>query len=89
MTALLDHLDELDRLWRTAVRGTQSETFVSEFRDAMQQIWSLSTEKTNPDFLDADFTLTKTIEDYKEHPSAPGVGKIGNALGRYRRTATS
>jgi hypothetical protein len=90
MTALLHHLDELDRLVRTArTTGMHSETFVSEFRDAMQQIWSLSTEKTNPDFLDADFTLTKTIEAFEEHPTPPGVGAIGNALVRYRRTATS
>jgi hypothetical protein len=90
MTALLHHLDELDRLVRTArTTGMQSETFVFEFRDAMQQIWSLSTEKTNPDFLNADYTLTETIATYEKHPTPPGIGAIGNALARYRRTATS
>jgi hypothetical protein len=88
MTALLDHLNELDRLWGTARRGTQSENFVSELRDAMQQVWSLSARKTNPDFVNADSALTEAIAAYENHPQV-GVGKIGNALVRYRTTATS
>jgi hypothetical protein len=90
MATLLHHLDELDRLVRTArTTGMKSETFVSECRDAIKQIWSLSTEKTNPDFLNADYTLTETIATYEKHPTPQGVGAIGNALVRYRRTATS
>jgi hypothetical protein len=40
-------------------------------------------------FLDADFALSEALEDYEKHPELAGVGKIGNALVRYRRTGTS
>jgi hypothetical protein len=40
-------------------------------------------------FLDADFALSEALEAYEKHPGVAGVGKIGNALVSYRRTATS
>jgi hypothetical protein len=89
MTALLDHLDELDRLVRAARKnGMQPERFISEFRDAMGKVSALLPKKPN-DFLDADYILTEIIVAYEKHPTLRGVGKIGNALVGYRRTATS
>jgi hypothetical protein len=92
MTALLDHLDELDRLvraHRTHHTGMQSEKFISGLHDAMRKVSALLVGKPDHGFLDADFTLTETIAAYEKHPTLPGVGKIGNALVRYRTTATS
>jgi hypothetical protein len=90
MTALMDQLDELDRLVRGARRpgGMQPENFVSELHDAMRKVSALLSKKPN-DFLDADYILTETIAAYEKHPTVRGVGKIGNALVGYRRTATS
>jgi hypothetical protein len=89
MTALLNHLDELDRLVRAArKKGMQSERFISELHDAMGKVSALLPKKPN-DFLDADYILTETIAVYEKHPTLRGVGKIGNAIVGYRRTATS
>jgi hypothetical protein len=89
MTALLDHLDELDGLVRAARKnGMQPERFISEFRDAMGKVSALLPIKTNG-FLDADYILTEIIAAYEKHPTLRGVGKIGNALVGYRRTAIS
>jgi hypothetical protein len=89
MTALLDHLDELDGLVRAARKnGMQPERFISEFRDAMGKVSALLPKNTN-DFLDADYILTEIIAAYEKHPTLRGVGKIGNALVGYRRTAIS
>ena len=47
MTALLDHLDELDGLVRAARKnGMQPERFISEFRDAMGKVSALLPIKT-------------------------------------------
>jgi hypothetical protein len=82
-------LDELDRLVRAARKnGMQPERFISEFRDAMGKVSALLPKKTN-DFLDADYILTEIIVAYEKHPTLRGVGKVGNALVGYRRTATS
>jgi hypothetical protein len=91
MTALLGHLDELDRLVRTQQRttGMQSEKFISGLHNAMRKISQLLEGTTNHEFLDADSTLTETIAAYEKHPTPLGVGKIGKALVSYRRTATS
>jgi hypothetical protein len=89
MTALLDHLDELDGLVRAARKnGMQPERFISEFRDAIGKVSALLPIKTNG-FLDADYILTEIIAAYEKHPTLRGVGKIGNALVGYRRTAIS
>jgi len=89
MTALLDHLDELDRLVRAArKKGMQSERFISELHDAMRKV-SAQLPKKPYDFLDADYILTETIAAYEKHPTLRGAGKIANALVGYRRTATS
>jgi hypothetical protein len=66
----------------------QPERFISEFRDAMGKVSALLPKKTN-DFLDADYILTEIIVAYEKHPTLRGVGKVGNALVGYRRTATS
>jgi hypothetical protein len=92
MTALLDSLDELDRLVRTArTRALQStEQFISGLHDAMQNVQALLVGRPNhDDFLDADSILTEAIAAYEKHPTQRGVGTIGNALVRYRGTATS
>lgn len=87
MAALLDQLDELDRLVRAAHKeGMQSQRFISEFRDTMGAVSALLPKKNN-DFLDADYILTEIIAAYEKHPTLRGVGKIGNALVDYRRTA--
>jgi hypothetical protein len=88
-TALLNHLDELDRLWRTArTAGMPPEKFISGLHDAMQKVQALLllAGRTNSDFLDADYTLTETIAAYEKHPTRLVIGKIGNALVRYRRS---
>jgi hypothetical protein len=92
MTALLDCLDELDRLVRTArTRAMQStEQFISGLHDAMQNVQALLVGRPNhDDFLDADSILTEAIAAYEKHPTQLGVGAIGNALVSYRRAATS
>jgi hypothetical protein len=87
MTPLLHQLDELDRLVRAARKeGMQSQPFISKFRDAMGKVSTLLPKTTN-DFLDADYILTEIIAGYEKHPTLRGVGKIGNALAGYRRTA--
>jgi len=90
MTALLNHLDEQDRLVRTARRpGMPPEKFISGLHDTMQKIQALLSGTTNDDFLDADFILTETIAAYEKHPTRLGVSEIGNALVGYRSAATS
>src|SRR5579864_4611739 len=93
MTALLDCLDELDRLVRTQQRtpGMQSaEQFILGLHDAMQKVQALLAGRPDhDDFLNADSILTEAIDVYEKHPALPGVGKIGNALVGYRRTATA
>jgi hypothetical protein len=88
MTALLDHLDELDWLVHTArTTGMPSEDFISGLRDAIGKV--KSARKLNQDFWDADFILAEAIVAYEKHPTREGISKIGNALVGYRRTATS
>lgn len=91
MTELLNHLDELDRLVRTARSppGIQSEEFISGLHDAMRKISKLLLGTTNHEFLNADSTLTEIIDAYAKQPTPLGVSEIGNALVSYRRTATS
>ena len=93
MTALLDCLDELDRLVRTQQRTTEmqsDEQFISRLHDAIQKVEALLVGRLNhDDFFDAGFNLTEAIAAYEKHPSLPGVGKIGNALVGCRRTATA
>src|ERR1700677_2290077 len=89
LTALLDQLDELDRLVHAARKnGMQSDRFISELRDAMRKVSALLPKKPN-DFLDADYILTAIIAAYGKHPTLRGVGKIGNPLVGYRRTGTA
>jgi hypothetical protein len=90
MSTVLDHLDKLDLLVRAA-RGTgvQPDKFTAGMLDAMQKISALLAENPPPGFLDADFVLSEVLDDYEKHPGLAGVGKIGNALVNYRRTATS
>jgi hypothetical protein len=88
MTALLEYLDELDRLVRTArTTGMPSEDFISGLRDAIGKVKPVG--KFNQDFWDADFILAESLVAYEKHPTPEGIGKIGNALVGYRRTATS
>jgi predicted component of type VI protein secretion system len=90
MSIVLDHLDELDLLVRAARRpGIQPEKFAAGMRDAMEKISTLLAKNPPAGFLDADFALSEALEDYEKHPGVAGVGKIGNALVSYRRTATS
>jgi hypothetical protein len=90
MSTVLDHLAELDLLVRAArSTGIQPEKFAAGMRDAMQKISTLLAKNPPSGFLDADSALSEALEDYEKHPGLAGVGKIGNALVGYRRTATS
>jgi len=92
MTALLDCLNELDRLARTAARptGMPSEKFISKLHDAMQKVQALLAGRPDHDhFLNADVILTDAIDAYGKHPTLLGVSKIRNALVGYRRAAIS
>jgi hypothetical protein len=93
MTALLDYLNELDRLVNVARKGRiQSETFVAELRDAMGKVAALLKGTPNDlfnKFLNADSNLLKAIAAYKEHPTLLGVSEIGKMVSRYRTAATS
>jgi hypothetical protein len=88
MTALLDHLDELDRLVRTPrTTGMPSEDFVSGLRDTIGKVTPV--RKLNQDFWDADYILAGSIVAYEKYPTPEGISKIEKALVGYRRTATS
>jgi hypothetical protein len=93
MTALLDCLDELDRLVRTQKRTTEmqsDEQFVSRLHDAIHKVEALLVGRLNhDDFFDAGFNLTEAITAHENHPTLLGVSKIGDALLSYRRTAIS
>jgi hypothetical protein len=87
MTAFLDHLDELDRLVIAASKGMQPEDFSSGLHDAADKVKPV--RMLNQDFWDASSFLAESIVAYEKHPTPEGIGKIGNALVGYRRTATS
>jgi hypothetical protein len=90
MNVVLNHLDELDLLVRTARRsGMQPEKFAGGMLDAMQKISALLAENPPVGFLEADSALSEALDGYEKHPGLAGVGKIGNALVSYRITATS
>jgi hypothetical protein len=89
MTALLECLDEMDRLVQKARRTTiQPAEFAAGVHKAMQKVQTLL---ANPPigFLDADSILTETILEYERNPDLACVGKVGSALVGYRRAATS
>jgi hypothetical protein len=89
MTGLADHLDNLDSLVRTArTSGMAADKFVAAFRDAMQRVSGLLSGNPPDGFLDAASNLTQALLDYEMKPGLSGIGKIGNALVSYRRTAT-
>jgi hypothetical protein len=90
LTALLDHLNELDRLVNAACKGMQSEDFISGIHDAMGNVSPLLVGKPNDlsnKFFDAEHCLMETIVVYRNHPTLSGVGDIRNKLADYRRTA--
>jgi hypothetical protein len=90
MTALLDQLDEQDRLVIAARKGMQPERFISELHDIMGKVSPLLVGKPNDlsnKFFDAEHRLMETIEVYKEHPTLSGVSDIEIKLGAYRKTA--
>jgi hypothetical protein len=88
MTALLDRLDELDQLVHTArTKWLPPADFISGLRDAIGEVKPV--RALNQDFWDASELLAESIDAYERHPTSEGIGKIGNALVGYRRTATS
>jgi hypothetical protein len=90
MTALIEHLDALDRLVQNARQTKiQPDEFAADVHDAMDKVSKLLAGNPPADFLDADSILTETILEYEQNPNLAGVGRIGNALVSYRRTATS
>jgi hypothetical protein len=94
MATLLDNLDELDRLVGAARKGRQSENFISSLHDVMSKVSALLIEKQKPNdfmnkFLDAASNLKEKFAAYEERPTLLGVSNVGNALVRYRTTATS
>jgi hypothetical protein len=90
MTALIEYLDELDLLVRNASRSkTQPEEFVAGMHDAMDKVSKLLAGNPPAGFLDAYSNLTREILEYEQNPNLEGVGRIGNALVRYRTAATS
>lgn len=90
MTAIEEHLEELELLVRTARSSVMTpDRFSAGFRLAMQKL-SNSLEGAPPnDFLDADHFLTEALLNYEERPDLAGIGRIGNALVGYRRTVTA
>ena len=87
MTALLDQLDQIDRLVSAAHRGVQSEDFTSEVHDAIDKVTPV--RKLNQDFWDANYILARSIVAYESHPTPESIGEIRDVLVDYRRTATS
>lgn len=90
MTALIENLDELDLLVKAA-RQTRMKpsAFAAAFRTAMGKTMDLMQDQYPDGFLDADGKLTKCLLDYEANPDLSGIGRIGNALVSYRRTAMS
>jgi len=81
MTALLNHLDELDRLVIAARKGMQPENFISELRDAFNKVSPLMVGRPNDltnRFFDAEDRLRQAIAVYEKHPTLSGVSDIGN-----------
>jgi hypothetical protein len=89
MNTLANHMDDMDLLVRTArSTGMQPEKFAAGMLDAMQRVSALLSEgPPPPGFLDADALLSEALNQYETKPSLAGVGRIGNALVSYRRTA--
>jgi hypothetical protein len=88
MATLLDNLDELDRLVRTArLTAMPSEDLISGLHDAIGKV--KPARILNQNFWDADERLAESIVDYEKHPTPEGISNIRNALVGYRTTATS
>ena len=82
-----EHLPQQSLLdWLRPDTGFQTD--IALVSTAMRKVSALLPKKPN-DFLDADYILTEIIAAYGKHPTLRRVGKIGNALVGYRRTATS
>jgi hypothetical protein len=90
MSTVLDQLDKLDSLVLAARKSRiQPDKFIAGMLDAMQKIQALLVQNPPAGFLDADVVLCEALDNYEEHPGLAGVAKIGNALVKYRTTATS
>jgi hypothetical protein len=90
MKTAMEHLNELDELVRKNRQPEMKlEEFATDIRRIMGDVWGLSgTKRTMAKFLDADFRLTRSIDEYEEKPDPAGFGRIKNAIVAYKREAT-
>lgn len=90
MTTLVQYRDELGELVRNYCHPEMKlEEFETGVCRIMGDMWSLSgTKRMATKFQDADFTLTRLLDEYGKNPDSAGFSRIKNAIVAYEREAT-
>jgi hypothetical protein len=91
MKTLVQHMNELGELVRNYCHPEiKLEEFETGACRIMGDAWGLSgTKRRATKFQDADFTLTRLLDEYGKNPGPAGFGRIKNAIVAYVREATS